>query len=72
VDLHRRIVDLPQQHGSEVERPDAIVAFLEPDVMFLEGVGEKEQSSWKRIVPACVTRLTRKCPGYSSGGRSAG
>ena len=55
-----------------MERPDTIVALLEADAMLLERVGEKQQPILKRIAPACVTRLTRKCPGYSSRGSVAG
>ena len=62
------LVDAAEQDVAEVNRPDPIVDFLEADGMLLQGVGEKSSRFLKRIVPALVTRLTRKWPGYSTGG----
>ena len=43
VHLHARFVDLAQEHGAEIERPDPIPALLQTDVMLLQGVRQKEQ-----------------------------
>ena len=40
--------------------------------MLFERIGDEEQLVFEANVPALVTRLTRKCPGYSSGGRRSG
>lgn len=38
------LVEASEQDLAEVDRPDAIVDFLEPDVMLLEGVGDEQQA----------------------------
>ena len=41
-DDHVAFVDLGQKHGPEVDRPDAIVGFVETEVMLLECIGDEE------------------------------
>ena len=41
--FHGPFVDLPQQHGAEVQRPDPVVRLLEPHVVVLERIREEEQ-----------------------------
>lgn len=38
------LVEASKENLAEVDRPDAVVDLLEPDVMLLEGVGDKEQA----------------------------
>ena len=56
---------------TKVDRPDAIVHFLEADGVGCERVAMKSRRVLKRNVPAFVMRFTRKCPGYSMGGSRA-
>jgi hypothetical protein len=37
-------IELGQEHGVEVERPDAIVGFLEANVVVGQAVGDEEQT----------------------------
>jgi hypothetical protein len=37
------LVEASEENLAEVDRPDAVVDFLEPDVMLLEGVGDEQQ-----------------------------
>ena len=63
-------VNPSQQHVTEVNRPDTVVDFLEANWVLLGALARKSRRFLRRLVPALVTRLTRKCPGYSTGGRA--
>jgi len=69
---HRLLIDLAEEDGTEIERPHAVVALFERHVMVLESVAQEGSRSLKRMVPAFVTRFTRKGPGYSSAGSVRG
>lgn len=66
------LVEAGEEHAVEVDGPDPIVDFLQADVVLFEGVAMNSSRCLKRKVPAFVTRFTRKCPGYSSGGSCSG
>ena len=61
-------VDASEQDLAEVNGPDAIVDFLEADGCCCSALERKSSRFFRRMVPAFVTRLTRKWPGYSTGG----
>ena len=42
-DDHVAFVDLPEQDRPEVDGPDPVVGFIQPDVMLLERTGDEEQ-----------------------------
>ena len=61
-------VDAAQEDVAEVNGPDAVVDLLETDGV-LSALAMNSSRFLRRMVPALVTRLTMKCPGYSTGGR---
>src|SRR5437870_7088484 len=62
------LVDPPQQHVAEVNRPDPSSTSSRPTGCCLSALARNSSRFFKRMVPALVTRLTRKWPGYSTGG----
>lgn len=65
-------VDTSEQDVAEVNEPNAVVDFLEADGSCWSALERKSSRVFRRIVPALVTRLTRKWPGYSTGGSVPG
>ena len=66
-------IDPGEQHVTEVERPDTVVDFLEPDGMWRRALLRKSSRSLKRNVPAVRDRASRgSVRGYSRGGSGAG
>src|SRR5674476_1222395 len=43
VHLHAGFVDFAKQHAAEIERPDAIAALLQTDMVFFQRIGQKQQ-----------------------------
>ena len=62
MDLHRGLVDLAKQYGPEVQGPNPVVAFLEPDVVLLERVGEEEQPILEADRPGVRDALDQEVP----------
>jgi hypothetical protein len=61
------LVDATEQHVAEANGPDAVVdLLLEANRVLRQRTREEEQPLFNRMVPAFVTRLTRKYPGYST------
>ena len=60
--FHQRFsfVDPAQEHVAEVQGPDAVGDFLEANAMGFQGRGQVQQPGLERMVPAFVTRFTRK------------
>jgi len=54
-------IECGQQHGGEVDRPDAIIGFFQTDVLVDKGIPDVEQAL-----------LKEECPGYSGTDRRAG
>ncbi len=43
MDPHLSLIDLGEENGVEVDRPDSIVDLLQPDELLLQGIGDEEQ-----------------------------
>lgn len=52
-----------------MNRPDTVVDLLDADEGLLERIANEQQRFFRRMVSVLVTRVTMKCPGYSTGGR---
>lgn len=66
------LVEAGEEHAVEVDGPDPVVDFLQADVVLLQRIRDEQQLVFEAEGAALVTRLTRKCPGYSSGGSASG
>ena len=63
------LVDAAEQDVAEVDRPHTVGDLLESDrMLLLSALAMKRRRFLRRMVPALVTRLTMKCPGYATGG----
>jgi hypothetical protein len=56
-------IDAGQYQVAEVYGPQAVVDFLESDLVIIEGVAQKEQLVLETKRPALVIRFTTKWPG---------